>query len=317
MASLKERIEQGLAKVRGGFGQKLAGIFAGGRKISEEFYEELEETLIAADVGVQLAADSVEYLRKKARETRAAEAGQLKDLLRQHFLETLEKPIAASQSGGSIGLDGEPLVLAATAPTVHLVVGVNGTGKTTTIAKLAARIKAHRKSVLLAAGDTFRAAAAEQLGIWADRVGVPMIRHQEGADPAAVAFDAVSAAKARKTDIVIVDTAGRLHTKVNLMEELKKVHRVVAREVPGAPQEVLLVVDATTGQNAVQQAKLFKEAVGVTGVVLTKMDGTAKGGVAIAIAGEAGLPVKYVGLGEGVEDLVPFDAKAFVQALVP
>ncbi len=317
MASLKERIEQGLAKVRGGFGQKLAGLFTGGRRIGEDFYEELEETLIAADVGVQLATDSVEYLRKKARETRASETGQLKDLLRQHFLETLERPIVAPSASQGGAASGEPLALAAAPPTVYLIVGVNGTGKTTTIAKLAARIKVHRQSVLLAAGDTFRAAAAEQLGIWADRVGVPMIRHQEGADPAAVAFDAISAAKARKTDIVIVDTAGRLHTKVNLMEELKKVHRVVAREVPGAPQEVLLVVDATTGQNAVQQAKLFKEAVGVTGVVLTKMDGTAKGGVAIAVAGEVGLPVKYVGLGESVEDLVPFDAKAFVQALVP
>jgi fused signal recognition particle receptor len=309
--TMNERFERGLRKMKDGLGRRLAGLMARWRDADEGFYEELEETLITADVGPALSARAVALVRGKAREGNAHEPSQLKEALREHFLALLVGPAGERRGeGGAVLASGGP-------PSVYLVVGVNGTGKTTTIAKLAALLRSEGKSVLLAAADTFRAAAAEQLAIWADRAGVPLIKHQEGADPAAVAYDAARAALARRTDVLIVDTAGRLHTKVNLMEELKKIHRVLAREVDGAPHEVLLVVDGTTGQNAVAQARLFSEAVGVSGVILTKMDGTARGGVALSLSGELGLPIRFLGLGEGLEDLVPFDPDAYVRTLVP
>ncbi len=270
-----------------------------GRGVSESFYEDLEETLIQADLGVRASAIVVTRLRERARAgARAPEA------LRQALVEILTTAL------------GAPVPLTLTPPpAVVLILGTNGSGKTTTIGKLAARLKGEGRKVLLVAGDTFRAAAIDQLGIWAERVGVDVIRHQAGADPAAVVFDAAQAARARRIDVLIVDTAGRLHTKTNLMEELKKVDRVLRRELPGAPMETLLVLDATTGQNGIAQARQFKAALPVTGVVLTKLDGTARGGVVVAIAEDLGLPVKLVGVGEGLDDLQPFDPRTFAQAL--
>jgi len=270
-----------------------------GRGASESFYEDLEETLIQADLGVRASGIVVTRLRERARAgARAPEA------LRQALVEILTTALGASV----------PLMLTPP-PAVVLILGTNGSGKTTTIGKLAARLKGEGRKVLLVAGDTFRAAAIDQLEIWAERVGVDVIRHQAGADPAAVVFDAAEAARARRIDVLIVDTAGRLHTKTNLMEELKKVDRVLRRELPGAPMEALLVLDATTGQNGIAQARQFKAALPVTGVVLTKLDGTARGGVVVAIAEDLGLPVKLVGIGEGLDDLQPFDPRTFAQAL--
>jgi len=270
-----------------------------GRGASESFYEDLEETLIQADLGVRASGIVVTRLRERARAgARAPEA------LRQALVEILTTALGASV----------PLMLTPP-PAVVLILGTNGSGKTTTIGKLAARLKGEGRKVLLVAGDTFRAAAIDQLEIWAERVGVDVIRHQAGADPAAVVFDAAEAARARRIDVLIVDTAGRLHTKTNLMEELKKVDRVLRRELPGAPMEALLVLDATTGQNGIAQARQFKAALPVTGVVLTKLDGTARGGVVVAIAEDLGLPVKFVGIGEGLDDLQPFDPRTFAQAL--
>ncbi len=290
---LFSRLRDSLAKSRRAL---TAEISAGFDASSEEAWEQLEETLIRGDVGVPATAELVRRLEARG------ELGSLTEALAQEVESLFGKP---------------PLLArAASGPTVILVVGVNGTGKTTTVGKLSLALSLHGRSVLVGAADTFRAAAEEQLEIWAERAGAAFVGGSRGADPAAVAFDAVEAGRARGTDVVIVDTAGRLHTQANLMEELAKIRRVIASRVEGAPHETLLVVDATTGQNGLQQARLFVEAAGVTGVALTKLDGSAKGGVAIAIAHDLGLPVKLVGVGEGIDDLRPFDAHDFARALV-
>lgn len=294
------RLRSGLARTRQGMTERVRGLVTGRALIDEDLYEELEAVLIQADVGVETTARLLERLRERVRAERVREPAAVLPLLQEEL--------------GVILGAAEPLRLDAR-PAVVMLVGVNGAGKTTTAGKLAARLASEGKRVLLAAADTFRAAAADQLGVWAERAGAQLVRHAEGSDPAAVAFDAVRAARARGVDVVLVDTAGRLHTKSNLMEELKKISRVIAREMPGAPHEILLVLDATTGQNAVQQARLFSGAVGVTGVALTKLDGTAKGGVVIAIRDTLGIPVKLIGIGEGVEDLRPFDPQEFLAAL--
>ena len=270
--------------------------------LDDDFYDRLEESLILADVGMDVALDATEKLRRRAYDDRLLTADQVKGALREILAEKLEV--------------GDSRLDLSTQPSVILVIGVNGVGKTTTIGKLANLLKNQGNRVLLAAGDTFRAAAADQLAIWADRAKVDLVRHEEGSDPAAVVFDAMNAARARKTDVVLVDTAGRLHNKQNLMNELNKIRRVIDREGTASSKEVLLVLDATTGQNGLIQAKQFGESAGITGIVLTKLDGTAKGGVVLAIAKEMGVPVKFVGLGEGIDDLQPFDAVAFAEALV-
>jgi fused signal recognition particle receptor len=291
------RLRVGLARTRQALTVRIDDLL--GRGIGEEFYEALEETLIQADLGVRTTTAVIARLRERARlDARTPEA------LRLALVEILTASLGAPA----------PLVLSP-APVGVIILGTNGAGKTTTIGKLAARLKGEGRKVLLVAGDTFRAAAIDQLDVWAGRVGVDLIRHQAGADPAAVVYDAAQAARARHADVLIVDTAGRLHTKANLMEELKKVDRVLRRELPGAPVEALLVLDATTGQNGVVQAKQFKAALPLTGIVLTKLDGTARGGVVVAIAEELGLPVKLIGFGEGVDDLQPFDPHAFAEAL--
>lgn len=295
------KLKEGLTKTRQGFVAKIENLVSTGKKIDEELYEELEELLIQADVGVNTAVQLVEDLRREVKTRKLQEAHELKSVLKE-----LIAGIMGTEEF-SLNLQGQPAVI--------IVVGVNGVGKTTTIGKLAHNFKQEGKKVLLAAADTFRAAAIDQLEIWGSRVGCDVIKHKEGADPAAVVFDAVQAAKARGTDVLIVDTAGRLHTKVNLMEELKKVFRVITRELPDGPNEVLLVLDATTGQNAISQAKLFGQACGTTGIVLTKLDGTAKGGVVIGIKSELEIPVKYVGIGEQIDDLKEFDPQDFVEAL--
>ena len=299
---LFDRLKSGLTRTREGLVGKITQLVTRAGRIDEDLYDSLEETLIQADVGVETSFDLVEYLRTEAAKQRLTDPTLLTPLLQQR--------IAAI-----MGEKMRPLNLQDGALTVILVVGVNGVGKTTTIGKIAAQLRGEGRRVLLAAGDTFRAAAIDQLEVWGQRAGVDVIRHQEGADPAAVAFDAIQAARSRHADVVIVDTAGRLHTKSNLMEELKKMRRVIAREEPGAPHETLLVLDATTGQNAVQQAKAFGAAADVTGIVLTKLDSTAKGGVVISISRELNIPVKLIGVGEQVEDLRPFDPAEFVEAL--
>ncbi|MEY8404709.1 signal recognition particle-docking protein FtsY [Oscillospiraceae bacterium 44-34] len=288
-----------------GFFDKLKkiNIFSGfGSEITDDFYDELEESLILADTGMDVTLELVEELRRrvKAEGVKTIEGAR----------EVMVRVIADALSAGDTALN------LSTRPSVVLFIGVNGVGKTTTIGKIGHQLRGQRKKVLFCAADTFRAAAAEQLTIWADRAGVDIIKQHEGADPAAVVFDAMSAAKARKADVVLVDTAGRLHNKQNLMNELNKISRVIDRELPGCARETLLVLDATTGQNGLIQAKQFKEAAGITGIVLTKLDGTAKGGIAIAIAKELGVPVKYAGVGEGIDDLKPFDAQEFAQALI-
>ncbi len=281
---------------------KKLNVFSAFSAIDEDFYEELEEGLILSDMGMDAALEAVEQLRKRVKEEKLREPEVVKDCLRGLLAEML------NVGETELDLSGTPAVV--------LMIGVNGAGKTTTIGKLSQRLKGEGKRVLLAAADTFRAAAADQLSVWADRVQVDVIRHEQGSDPAAVVFDAMNAARARRADVVLVDTAGRLHNKQNLMNELNKIRRVVDRECPEGSCEVLLVLDATTGQNGLIQAKQFGESAGITGIVLTKLDGTAKGGIVLAIARELGLPVKFVGLGEGVEDLQPFDAQEFVQALI-
>lgn len=297
-----DRLKDGLTKTRKGFTEKIEQLVSGYATIDDEFLDDLEAVLIAADVGVKTVAALIADIKAGVK---AKQINSPDDLV--PFLKTR---IAAILAEG----EGAPREAEA-GPTVIMVVGVNGVGKTTTIAKLGHYYREQGRRVLLAAGDTFRAAASEQLEIWGGRIGAEVIRHKEGSDPAAVAFDAVHAAKARNADLLIVDTAGRLHTKSNLMEELKKVHRVIARELPGAPHEVLLVLDATTGQNALSQARLFKEAVEISGLVLTKLDGTAKGGVIVAVKSELGVPVKWIGVGEKMEDLRPFIASDFASAL--
>ena len=266
--------------------------------LDDDFYDRLEESLILADVGMDVALDATEKLRRRAYDDRLLTADQVKGALRDILAEKLEV--------------GDSRLDLSTQPSVILVIGVNGVGKTTSIGKLAYQLKKQGKKVLLCAGDTFRAAAADQLEIWANRAGVDIVRQNEGADPGSVLFDALAAAKARRSDVVLVDTAGRLHNKANLMKELAKLRKIIDRELPGAAKETLLVLDATTGQNGLIQARQFKETAGLTGIVLTKLDGTAKGGIVIAIAQELQVPVKYVGLGEGIKDLAPFDAKEFV-----
>ena len=281
---------------------KKLNIFSGFFSVDEDFFEELEENLILSDMGMDTTLEAVETLRERVKANKIKEPEEVKACLREILVEMLDV--------GSTDLD------LTDKPAVVLMIGVNGVGKTTTIGKLANLLKNQGNRVLLAAGDTFRAAAADQLAIWADRAKVDIVRHEEGSDPAAVVFDAMNAARARKTDVVLVDTAGRLHNKQNLMNELNKIRRVIDREGTASSKEVLLVLDATTGQNGLIQAKQFGQSAGITGIVLTKLDGTAKGGVVLAIAKEMGVPVKFVGLGEGIDDLQPFDAVAFAEALV-
>ena len=281
---------------------KKIGIFNGFSKLDDDFYDELEESLVMADMGAETTMEAVEELRRRCKAEKIKDVEGARACMRQVLADYL--------TGGDMAVD------MSRKPAVVLFIGVNGVGKTTSIGKLAARWKREGKKVLLCAGDTFRAAAADQLTIWSERAGVDIIKQHEGADPAAVVFDAMSAAKARKSDVVLVDTAGRLHNKQNLMNELNKISRVIDRECPDSSRETLLVLDATTGQNGLIQAKQFAEAAGITGIVLTKLDGTAKGGIVIAIAKELGVPVKFVGVGEGVDDLQPFDAKAFTEALL-
>jgi fused signal recognition particle receptor len=300
--SLFTRLKEGLAKTKSGFVANLEGIFSGSKKIDESFFSDLEDTLIMADVGVETTSFLLGRLRKSVKEQNISEPLQVKEVLIQEI------------EGLFSSVDPKPLDFSAQNK-VYLIVGVNGVGKTTTIAKLAARFKENRRQVLLVAGDTFRAAATEQLMIWGERLKTPVIHHQEGADPAAVVFDGMAAAKARKVDVIIVDTAGRLHTKVNLMEELKKVKRVVAQNMDGRTLETLLVLDATTGQNAINQTKVFHEALQVDGLILTKLDGTAKGGIILAIANQFQIPIHLIGVGEQQEDLQDFEALTFTKAL--
>ena len=281
---------------------KKLNIFSGLFSIDEDFFEELEETLILSDMGVDTSTEAVDTLRERVKANKIKDPEEVKACLREILVETLDV--------------GDPALDLTDKPAVLLMIGVNGVGKTTTIGKLAHQLKQAGNRVLLAAGDTFRAAAADQLAIWADRAQVEIVRHEEGSDPAAVVFDAMNAARARRVDVVLVDTAGRLHNKQNLMNELNKIRRVIDREGEKSSKEVLLVLDATTGQNGLIQAKQFGESAGITGIVLTKLDGTAKGGVVVAIAKEMGVPVKFVGLGEGIDDLQPFDPVAFVNALI-
>jgi len=298
---LFDKLKTGLNKTRQGFTEKIEQLIIGYAQIDAEFLDDLEVILLGADVGIYTTTKLIDDIKKAIKDKRIQSPEDLKP-----FLAARIGDILASGTVETAAIEG---------PRVIMVVGVNGVGKTTTIGKLSNYYHEQNHKVLIAAADTFRAAAIDQLEIWSDRSGVDIIKHREGSDPAAVAFDAAQAAKARNVDILIIDTAGRLHTKTNLMEELKKIHRVVAKEIPGAPHEVLLVLDATTGQNAISQAKLFKEAVQVTGVVLTKLDGTAKGGVVVAIKAELGLSVEWIGIGEGKDDLRPFVAKDFAEAL--
>ena len=281
---------------------KKLNIFSGLFSIDEDFFEELEEALILSDMGVDTSTEAVDTLRERVKANKIKDPEEVKACLREILVETLDV--------------GDPALDLTEKPAVLLMIGVNGVGKTTTIGKLAHQLKQAGNRVLLAAGDTFRAAAAAQLAIWADRAQVEIVRHEEGSDPAAVVFDAMNAARARRVDVVLVDTACRLHNKQNLMNELNKIRRVIDREGEKSSKEVLLVLDATTGQNGLIQAKQFGESAGITGIVLTKLDGTAKGGVVVAIAKEMGVPVKFVGLGEGIDDLQPFDPVAFVNALI-
>lgn len=296
------RLKESLTKTRQGFVEKIDILVHRSKKIDEDLYEELEEILIQADVGVNTAMELVEKTRRTVKERRVDDAGELKAILKEHIRDML-------------GAEPVPLNITDETPTVVMVVGVNGVGKTTTIGKLAHFYKSRGAKVLLGAADTFRAAAIDQLEIWAERIGIEIIKHREGADPAAVAFDSLQAAKARRADLLIIDTAGRLHTKANLMEELKKISRVLNREMTGAPHEVLLILDATTGQNAVNQARLFGEAVGITGIALTKLDGSSKGGVIIAVKRALDIPVKLIGIGESLDDLRPFSPGDFADAL--
>ena len=297
-----DRLKSGLAKTRKLLLTDVDDILLGSKEIDQALFDELEEALIVADVGPAFTAELIESLKEKVKRKELASPEVLKKVLRETMREILLRNEA-------------PLPIPTDKIYTIMVIGVNGTGKTTTIGKLARNLKEEGRAVTLVAADTFRAAAIEQLEVWAKRVNVPLIRQAANADPAAVVFDAIRAAKAGRPGVVIIDTAGRLHTKVNLMEELKKMKRIMARELPGAPHEVLLVLDATTGQNAIAQAKMFKDEIGVTGLVLTKLDGTSKGGVVVRIAKELGIPLRYIGVGEQLDDLRPFRAEEFVEAL--
>ena len=296
-----DKLKEGLQKTRKSITEKIDQVLVSFGKVDEELFDELEEILITSDIGIETTLKIIEGLKKKVKERKIIDAMKVKDLLKEELTEIL------ASGDNELKLD--------TKPSVIIVIGVNGVGKTTSIGKIANYYKSQGKKVLLAAGDTFRAAAIDQLEIWADRVGVEIIEQKEGSDPAAVIFDAAQAAKSRKADLLICDTAGRLHTKKNLMEELKKVSRVLDRELPGANRETLLVLDATTGQNAISQAKTFRETTDITGIVLTKLDGTAKGGIVIAIKSELDIPVKLIGVGEQLDDLQKFNPTEFVEAL--
>ncbi|MCL2401936.1 MAG: signal recognition particle-docking protein FtsY [Oscillospiraceae bacterium] len=296
------KIKEGLSKTSKNVTAQLGGMFSAFTGANDEFFEELEETLILADLGVETACDAVEKLRETVRQNGLKNADEIKNALRDILTALLDV------GDGRLALD--------TTPSVILVIGVNGVGKTTTIGKLAMKFKAEGKKVLLCAGDTFRAAAGEQLSVWAERTGADIVRRDEGADPASVIFDGLNAAKARGIDVVICDTAGRLHNKSNLMNELNKISRIIDKELPGADRETLLVLDATTGQNGLIQARQFKESAAITGVVLTKLDGTAKGGIVFAIADKLQVPVKLIGVGEKAEDLIAFNGREFTEAIL-
>ena len=293
-----EKIKQGLAKTA----SAISGVFTGYTEIDDDFYDELEEKLILSDMGMDAATEAVDALRTAVRKEKIKSVEEARTALKRILVEMLNV--------GSTELE------LSVKPAVVLVIGVNGVGKTTSIGKMAHQLRESGKKVLLCAADTFRAAAADQLEIWAERSGTEIVRQDEGADPAAVVFDAIAAAKARRTDVILCDTAGRLHNKANLMNELNKISRVLTRELPDSSREVLLVLDGATGQNGLVQARQFREIAGVTGIVLTKLDGTAKGGIVIAVAKELGIPVKYIGVGEKIDDLMPFDAEKFVEALI-
>ena len=297
-----DKIKAGLTKTRDALSNTLGQVFSGFSELDDDFYDELEESLILADLGVETSGKAVERLRKRVREDHLKTTEEARNALKDILTEMLNV--------------GTPELNLTTRPSVILVIGVNGVGKTTTIGKLATRLVKEGKKVLLVAGDTFRAAAADQLEIWAGRSGADIVRQHEGADPASVVFDGIQAAKARNVDVILIDTAGRLHNKQNLMNELNKISRIVNRELPDASQEVLLVLDGTTGQNGLIQAKQFKEIAGVTAIALTKLDGTAQGGIVIAVADSLQLPVKLVGVGEQPEDLMPFVSRDFVEALL-
>ena len=298
MAGFFKRLKEGLFKTRNNLTQKVDELVENTQEIDEDFYEELTDILLLADVGVSTSQEVIDKLQQNVESEKIKDARVARDMLKQILVEEMDIP-------------RPPLKW----PMVMFVVGVNGVGKTTTIGKMALRFQEIGRSVMLAAADTFRAAADEQLAVWADRVNVPIVRHPEGSDPAAVVYDAVQLAKKQKTDLLIVDTAGRLHNKKNLMEELSKMRRIIDREYPEAEMRCMLILDATTGQNGIQQAKMFKEATDIGGIVITKLDGTAKGGVAIAIRKELNVPVWYIGVGEGIDDLQAFEAKEFVEAL--
>lgn len=299
---LFDKIKAGLTKTRDALSESLGSVFSGFTEIDDDFYDELEESLILADLGVETAVKATDALRKQIREQHIKTVQEAKEALKEILVQMLNV--------------GETALNLSTTPSVVLVIGVNGVGKTTTIGKLAAQLKKQGKHVLLVAGDTFRAAAADQLEIWAERSGTAIVRQREGADPASVVYDGIQSAKAKNADVILIDTAGRLHNKQNLMNELNKISRIVERELPNASREVLLVLDGTTGQNGLMQARQFKEIAGVTAVALTKLDGTAKGGIVIAVADSLQIPVKFIGVGEQAEDLMPFDARAFVEALL-
>ncbi len=293
----------GLSKTRDSFTGRLDRLFLGKKEITPELLDELEEILFTSDIGVTTTQELIDSVREKVARKELQDPEKLKTALREHIFSFLEVP---EQEAPSL-TPGQPLVI--------MVVGVNGVGKTTTIAKVAHLFKEQGKEVMLVAADTFRAAAVEQLGVWGERIGVEVIKQKTGADPSAVVFDAVSAAMSRKVDVVLIDTAGRLHTKRNLMDELKKIYRVAGKKMPGAPHQVWLVLDATTGQNAISQAEIFHKELGVTHIILTKLDGTAKGGIVVGISHQLQLPIKFIGIGEKMDDLRPFDGAAFVQAI--
>ena len=297
-----DKIKSGMAKTRSALSSTLGSVFSGFSEIDSDFYDELEECLILADLGVETATKATDRLRKTVKEQHLKTTEEAKAALKDILVEMLSV--------------GETVLDLSTTPSVVLVIGVNGVGKTTTIGKIANQLVSQGKKVMLVAGDTFRAAAADQLEVWAGRTGADIVRQHEGADPASVVYDGIQAAKARKAEVILIDTAGRLHNKQNLMNELNKISRIVERELPGAAREVLLVLDGTTGQNGLIQAKQFKEIAGVTAIALTKLDGTAKGGIVIAVADALQIPVKFIGVGEQADDLMPFEARNFVEALL-
>lgn len=295
---LFSKIKEGLFKTRGSMGQKMDQLVENSRALDDDFYDELSDILVMADVGVTTATEAVDELRERVTAEKITDAAKAKEIF---------KEILAAR------MRDKPMVLES--PSVIFIIGVNGVGKTTSIGKLASRLKTVGRRVLIVAGDTFRAAAAEQLTVWADRADVPIVRRAEGADPASVVFDGIQTARARHADVLLVDTAGRLHNKAHLMEELKKMARIVSRDFPEAKMHALLVIDATTGQNGLSQARVFRDVADLDGIILTKLDGTAKGGIAMAIRSELGLPVRYIGVGEGLDDMQPFDAKEYIEAI--